>query len=197
MINVNLYSNVRQFWRKPRSEEFKAVQKPRLMQWRRESSTIRIEHPTRIDRARALGYRAKSGYIIVRQKVRRGSRRMPRPVRGRKGKNMAVSDITSGRNLRAIAETRASKHFPNMEVLGSYWVGQDGRSKWFEIILVDPHHPVIKSDHRIKWISNRTEQGRVFRGLTAAGRKYRGLYNKGKGSEKVRPSSRSKGNRNK
>jgi large subunit ribosomal protein L15e len=62
--------------------------------------------------------------------------------------------------------------------------------KWFEVIMVDPHHPVIKSDPKIAWIAGKTHKGRVFRGLTSAGKKGRGLRNKGKGAEKVRPSVR-------
>ena len=176
--------------------EFKEIQRPRLIQWRREKSILRIKRPTRIDRARALGYRAKQGYVVVRTKIRRGSRRMSRPHKGRKGKNLAI-DSTPGRNLRAMAETRTIRKFTNLEVLGSYWVGQDGKSKWFEIIMVDPVHPSIGNDERIKWIRSKKHTRRAFRGLTSAGRKSRGLHNKGKGSEKARPSVRAHGSRNK
>lgn len=197
VIQVNLYKSVRLFWRETKSLEFKTIQKPRLMQWRREQTSERVERPTRIDRARAIGYRAKPGFVVVRTKVRRGGRRMSRPSRGRTGKGLAVSDITPGRNLRSIAETRTARRYTNLEVLGSYWVGQDGKSKWFEVILVDPSHPAIYKDHRIGWIRNKQHTRRVFRGLTSAGRKGRGLQRKGKGSEKARPSNRKHGNRNK
>ncbi|MDH5402594.1 MAG: 50S ribosomal protein L15e [Candidatus Heimdallarchaeota archaeon] len=193
----NLYKNVQLFWRERNSPEFKEIQKPRLMQWRREPTSLRIRRPTRIDRARSLGYKAKPGYVIIRTKVRRGSRRMSRPNRGRTGKNMATSDITSGRNLRNIAETRTSRRYTNLEVLGSYWVGQDGRSKWFEVILVDPQHPSITNDHRVSYISLKENRRRVFRGLTSSGKKQRGLRNKGIGAEKSRPSRNRHGNRNK
>lgn len=196
MIYVTLYQSVRQFWRDPNTIEFKEIQRPRLMQWRREYSVLRIKRPTRIDRARALGYKAKQGYVVVRSKVRRGSRRMSRPHKGRKGKNLAI-DRTPGRNLRTIAETRTIRKFSNLEVLGSYWVGQDGKSKWFEIILVDPVHPSVTNDARISWIKSKKHTRRAFRGLTSAGRKGRGLHNKGKGAEKARPSGRAHGNRNK
>ena len=49
---------------------------------------------------------------------------------------------------------------------------------------------MIKSDRKINWICDSTHKGRVFRGLTSAGRKSRGLRNKGKGAEKIRPSIR-------
>ncbi len=192
---MNLYKNVRDFWRNRNSNEFKEIQRPRLIQWRREPTILRVNRPLRIDRARSLGYKAKPGYVIVRAKVRRGARRMSRPTRGRsRGVNLAV-DKTSGRNLRWIAETRASRKYTNLEVLGSYWVGQDGRSKWFEIILVDPVHPAIVNDHRISWIFKKNNTRRVFRGLTSAGKRSRGLNRKGFGAEKARPSLRRHGRR--
>lgn len=192
---MNLYKEVANFWKKRSSQAFKDAQKPRLIQWRREETTTRVQRPLRIDRARALGYKAKPGYVIVRTKVRRGARRMQRPNRGRsRGKNLAV-DKTSGRNLRWMAETRTSRKYTNLEVLGSYWVGQDGKDKWFEIILVDPVHPSIIADHRINWMRKKVQQGRTYRGLTSAGRRARGLHNKGFGAEKARPSLRAHGRR--
>ena len=68
-------------------------------------------------------------------------------------------------------------------------VGEDGKHKFFEVILVDPHHPVIVNDPKIKWINEVQHTGRVYRGLTSAGRKTRGLRKKGIGTEKVRPST--------
>jgi large subunit ribosomal protein L15e len=54
--------------------------------------------------------------------------------------------------------------------------------------MVDPHHPVILSDPKISWINEVQHTGRVHRGLTSAGKKSRGLRNKGIGAEKARPS---------
>ena len=75
--------------------------------------------------------------------------------------------------MRAIAERRAAKKYRNLEVLNSYFVKDNGVYKYFEIILVDPKHPQIRSDKDINWICNK--RGRVFRGLTYAGRKARGI----------------------
>ncbi|MCX8169996.1 MAG: ribosomal protein L15e, partial [Candidatus Methanomethyliaceae archaeon] len=77
------------------------------------------------------------------------------------------------------AEERAARKYPNMNVLASYWVASDGRFSWYEVILVDPNHPSIKSDKDLAWITNPSQRSRVFRGLTPAGRKSRGLYVKG------------------
>lgn len=84
-----------------------------------------------------------------------------------------------------------------MEVLNSYWVGEDGKHKWFEIILVDPSHPVIASDPNLNWITKKTHTGRAERGLTSVGKKGRGLKTKGVGSEKIRPSIRANQSRGK
>jgi large subunit ribosomal protein L15e len=114
--------------------------------------------------------------------------RKVRPRSGRRPKRMGVKKFKPAKSIRLIAEERAARKFPNLEVLNSYWVGEDGRSKWFEIILVDPSHPSIKADADINWICQKQNYRRVFRSLTAAGKKVRGLTGKGKGSEKVRPS---------
>jgi large subunit ribosomal protein L15e len=103
---------------------------------------------------------------------------------------MGVAKFKPAKSLRLIAEERTAKKFPNLEVLNSYWVGEDGRSKWFEIIMVDPNHPVIKTDKDVNWITQKQHKRRVFRSLTSAGKKVRSLRRKGKGAEKVRPSKR-------
>jgi len=184
-----LYHYLRLAWKRP-DTGFGSPQWHRLLEWRKGSSIVRVRRPTRPDRARALGYKAKQGFIIVRVRVRRGSMRKPRPRSGRKPKGLGVSKITPRKNLQRIAEERAARKFPNLEVLNSYWVGQDGLYKYYEVIMVDPHHPAIRNDPHINWICQPQHKGRVFRGLTSAGKKSRGLRNKGKGAEKVRPSNR-------
>ena len=185
-----MYKYVGKFWKNRNSPEFKALQRDRLIVWRKEGTTVRVEHPTRIDRARALGYKAKQGYVVVRIKIRRTRLRKSRPSQGRKTKGQAVRKIQPGKSFRWIAEERVARRYPNLEVLNSYPVGEDGRYKWFEVILVDPFNPSIKNDPKINWICNPANKGRVFRGLTSAGKKSRGLSRKGTGTEKIRPSLR-------
>jgi len=57
------------------------------------------------------------------------------------------------------------------------------------VILLDPEHGAIKNDDDLNWICEDSQENRVFRGLTSAGRRARGLQNRGKGAEKVRPST--------
>ena len=184
----SMYAYIREMWKRPWDGIVGKLMWERLQKWRREPAVVRIERPTRLDRARALGYKAKQGVIVVRVRVRRGGRRASRPNKGRKVGNLMVSRKTPKKNLQWIAEERANRKYPNMEVLNSYWVGEDGRYKWFEVILIDRSHPSILSDPQLSQIAK--QRGRVFRGLTSAGRKARGLRRKGKGAEKIRPSLR-------
>jgi len=160
----------------------------RGIKYRKGKSVERVERPTKLHRARTLGYKAKQGYIIVRARIRKGGMHKVRPKRGRKPRAMGVSKYTTGKNLQWVAEERVQRKYPNMEVLNSYKVYTDGRSWYYEVILVDPSHPAIKADPKINWICEAPHKRRVSRGLTSSGRKARGLHKKGWGSEKTRPS---------
>jgi len=143
-----------------RSPEYKA----RLIKWRKEPTVLRIERPTNLVSARTRGYRAKQGYVMVRVRIKKGKRKREKPNKGRKpskyGRFFSVH-----KSLQNIAEERAGKKFRGLEVLNSYWVGEDGVSKFFEIILADP-----------KLTGLPLQKGRAFRSLTRTGRKHRGLY---------------------
>jgi large subunit ribosomal protein L15e len=184
------YKYIAEEWAKPEKSFVEELMRQRLIEWRKQNTVTRIERPTRLDRARKLGYKAKQGFVIARTRVRRGNLRKIRPKAGRRPKRMGVKKFKPAKSLRLIAEERTARKFPNLEVLNSYWVGEDGRSKWFEVILVDPHSPSIKNDNDINWITEPQHKRRVFRSLTSAGKKIRSLRNKGTGAEKVRPSKR-------
>ena len=194
-----VYQHVREIWRRPmdRNNPLREVQRLRLIEYRKGPAITRVDKPTRIDRARSLGYKAKPGFIVVRARVRRGGLRKRRIRKGRRPKHRGVKKITMAKNIQRIAEERVARRYPNMEVLNSYWIGQDGRYKYYEVILVDPHHPAIKNDPDINWICSNKHKGRAFRGLTSAGKRGRGLHNKGKGAEKLRPSLAAHDNRGK
>jgi len=185
---MGMYKKVRELWKKPK-KNMPELWKERLIAWRKENSTVKLERPTRIDRARSLGYKAKQGFIIVRQRVPRGGHTRPQIKKGRRPKRYGTR-LTLSKNYQQIAEERAQRNFKNLVVLNSYWVAEDGRYYWYEIIFVDPHHPVIRSDKNINWICEKKHHSRVFHGKTSAGRKSRGLRKKGKGTEKARPSRR-------
>jgi large subunit ribosomal protein L15e len=140
----------------------------------------RASRPSRPDKARRLGYKAKQGYVIYRVRVRRGGRKKPVPKGATYGKptNQGVNQLKYQRSLKATAEERVGRRCANLRVLNSYWINQDSTYKYYEVILVDPQHKAIRRDPRISWIVNPVHKHRESRGLTATGKKSRGL-NKG------------------
>jgi large subunit ribosomal protein L15e len=182
------YKYIAEAWQHPDKSYVRDLNWGRLIDWRREPVFTRVERPTRLDRARALGYRAKQGFVVVRTRVRKGSLHKHRFTGGRKPRARGLNKITLDKPLQQVAEERVSRHYPNLRVLSSYWVASDGQRHYYEVILVDPHHPVIESDPKINWICDPTQKGRADRGLTSAGKRGRGLRKKGLGAEHVRPS---------
>ena len=172
MVKTKLKAAVR---KKMRTKEGKAILRNRLIQWRKQHTVERIDKPTNPSRARSLGYKAKKGIVMARVRVKKGGRRRRLYGRGgRKPKKAGLVRFTP-KSLQWIAEERAVKRFPNMEVLNSYYAGDDGKHKWYEVIFVDPQHPAIKRDKNLKWIATPANKKRVLRGLTSAGKKARGL----------------------
>ena len=179
---------VRDAWKKPK-QNMPELWRERLIAWRREPVTVRVERPTRIDRARSLGYKAKPGIIVVRQRVKRGGRKREQRKAGRRSKTQRRVKIV-GKNYRQVCEERVQKKYQNCEVLNSYWVAKDGNFVWYEVIMLDRDHPQIIKDKKLGFVAKPAHKGRVFRGKTSAGKKARGLRNKGKGAEKIRPGQR-------
>ncbi|MEW6748744.1 MAG: 50S ribosomal protein L15e [Candidatus Micrarchaeota archaeon] len=142
---------------KERDADYRA----KVISWRAGPAMVKVEKPSNIARARRLGYQAKQGYIVVRARVDKGRRARRRPMGGRKHKNYHVFEQPQISH-QAIVEQRVNRIYKNMEVLNSYWVGEDGNYKFYEVILADPAKPSVN-------ISSVIRQGKAFRGLTSAG----------------------------
>lgn len=186
---MGVYKFLQKLWKNPRRDN--PEYRNHLIEWRKGNSIERIEKPTRIDRARSLGYKAKQGVVMARVRITMGGRKRETTHQGRKPGNLGKTKYSTKKNLQTIAEERVSRKFPNLRVVNSYQVGADGKHKWFEIIMIDIGHPQILTDRQLAPIAASNNRGRVQRGLTSAGKKGRGLRNKGKGTEKIRPSIRS------
>lgn len=183
-MTKGLYHYLGESWKNPDA----ALLRERMMQWRRENSIVKVERPLRIDKARMLGYSAKKGFVVARVRILRGGRKREK-VNARRRTKRKTNRKTLKMNYRWIAELRAARRFSNLEVLNSYWIGKDGEHYFYEVILVDPERAEIINDRKINWICNKENRGRVFRGLTSAGKKARGLWSKSR-NLKVRPSGR-------
>jgi large subunit ribosomal protein L15e len=186
-----LYYYLREAWKKPD----KKILRERMIEWRRSRVFTKVEKPLRLDRARALGYKDKKGFVLIRVRVKRGGHKRPRPNKGRRGKRLHTR-----KNLKMsykwIAEQRVEKKYKNLVVLNSYQIGKDGINYFYEVICVDPSKPEIKNDKTINWVCNPVNQKRTMKGLTSAGKKSRGLRSKHP-ANKSRPSVRAGGRKGK
>ena len=169
-----LYKYENRAWKTLDDASMKELTRQRHMKWRRQPAIVRTEKPLRLSRARALGYKAKQGFVIIRVRVRRGGLRKVAPKGGRRQRHMGVTKFTPKKSMKRIAEERGNKKFPNLEVVNSYWVGEDGQSKWFEVILVDKTQLTVDERSRLLGKTPR----RTYRGLTSTGKNSRGLIKK-------------------
>ena len=118
--------------------------------WRNQNAVTRVEKPSRIARARRLGYKAKQGIIVIRMRVGTGGMRKQRPRGGRRPKHLGVTKIKADVSMKQVAERRVLERYPNMKLLGSYFLYKDGMHYWFEVVLADPSHPRIAKDKEIR-----------------------------------------------
>jgi len=122
----------------------------RIVGWRKQDAVTRIDKPSRIQRARRLGYKAKQGIVVVRMRVGTGGMRKQRPRGGRRPKHLGVTRIKADVSMKQVAERRVLERYPNMKLLGSYFVYKDGMHYWFEVILADKAHPRIAKDKELR-----------------------------------------------
>ncbi|KAG6780657.1 hypothetical protein POTOM_013524 [Populus tomentosa] len=260
-LEKGAYKYVSELWRKKQSDVMRFLQRVRCWEYRQHPSIVRVTHPTRPDKARRLGYKAKqlsfarvissemcerldaysffpwrvhtyndgtllqtsdikiidhptkwahalldsffsqSDSVLVEFViliVRRGGRKRPVPKGIVYGKptNQGVTQLKFQRSKRSVAEERAGRKLGGLRVLNSYWINEDSTYKYFEVILVDVAHNAIRNDPRINWLCNPVHKHRELRGLTSAGKKYRGLRGRGHLHHKARPSRRANWKRN-
>merc|ERR1712178_519855 len=163
---MGAYKYLEEFWRKKQSDVVRFILRVRSWEYRQLPVIHKAQRPSRPDKARKLGYKRKQGYVVYRIRIRRGGRK--RQVHKGCGYGKPVN-----------------------QGLNSYWVGQDAVFKFYEVILVDPHHKAIRRDPRISWICSAKHSYRERRGLTSTGKKSRGLRLKGHRATKRRPTVRS------
>jgi len=179
-----MYQHIRKAWKKPDKARLREL----MIEWRKGNRITKIDRPTRIDRARSLGYKAKKGFIIARVVLKRGGRSKTIINKKRRTTRQTVR-LVLGMNYKWVAEQRAERKFKNLVVLNSYPLAKDGKYAFYEVILVDPQRPEIQSDKQMKPFISKKNTKRAFRGLTSSAKKSRGHRHKSP-ELKVRPSLR-------
>ena len=168
---MGLAKYLRMAWRKP---DVKLLRE-RMIEWRKGGAITKVDKPLRLDRARALGYKAKKGVVVVRVRIKRGGHKRSRPNKARRTKRLHIRKNLR-MNYKEISETRVARKYNNMEVLNSYQIGKDGMHYFYEVILVDRVAPSIVTDKELGPFV-RAPKKRALRGLTSAGKKARGQRN--------------------
>jgi large subunit ribosomal protein L15e len=144
-----LYSEIGKTWQKVFHEKAGDIS-TRAIKLRKGPTIERLERPSRLDRARMLGYKAKEGVVVVRIKVSRGGMRRQRPSSGRRPKHLGVLKMKSDEPVQGVAERRVGEKFPNLKLLGSYIFYKDGKHAWYECVLIDPQNPSISKDYNYR-----------------------------------------------
>lgn len=171
-LNKYLSKIFQKEWKAEKDEnyDYDSIMKTKEFEFRNtENSVVRVEKPSNLVSARQVGYKAKQGIFVVRAKVRKGHGTYSRPKNKRRPKRQGQAKLTRKKSIRAIAEERASKKYENAEVLGSYKVGEDGRTHYYEVVLADRVASTIKNDKELSFLS-KNQQGRAERGKTFAGK---------------------------
>merc|ERR1719253_1460196 len=124
---MTAYRYLEELWRKKQSDVMRFLLRIRAWEYRQLPKVWRATGPTRVDKARRLGYKAKQGYSVWRVAVRRGGRKRPngKGIVYGKPKHQGINQLKFARSLRSVAEERVGRFAMNMRVLNSYWVNQD------------------------------------------------------------------------
>merc|ERR1712142_1209171 len=176
-FKMGAYKYMQEIYRKKQSDVLRFLLRIRAWQYRHLNKIHRAPRPTRPEKARRLGYKAKQGYVIYRIRIRRGGRKRPVAKGCTYGKPVThgVNHLKSKRNHQAMAEAKCGRALSSLALLNSYWIAQDATYKYYECIMVDRHHKAIRRDPSINWIVSFKHKHRECRGLTSAGKKGRGL----------------------
>lgn len=74
---MGAYKYLEELWRKKQSDVMNFILRLRTWEYRQLGVIHRASRPSRPDKARKLGFKAKEGYVIYRTRVRRGGRKRP------------------------------------------------------------------------------------------------------------------------
>ena len=74
---------IEELWKKKQSDVLRFLMRVRCWEFRQLPGIVRLHRPSRPDKARRMGFKAKQGYVVYRVRVRRGGRKRPvHKVRG-------------------------------------------------------------------------------------------------------------------
>ena len=119
---MGAYKYLEEIWKKKQSDLMRFVLRMRTWEYRQLPAIHRCSRPSRPEKARKLGYKAKQGFVVYRVRIRRGGRKKPvrKGIINGKPKSQGVIGLKMKKSLRAVAEQRVGKKLGNLRVLNSY-----------------------------------------------------------------------------
>ena len=74
---MGAYKYLEEIWKKKQSDLMRFVLRMRTWEYRQLPAIHRCSRPSRPEKARKVGYKAKQGYVVYRVRIRRGGRKKP------------------------------------------------------------------------------------------------------------------------
>merc|ERR1712230_283718 len=105
---MGAYKYMEELYKKKQSDVLRFLLRVRCWEYRQLPVVHRATKPSRPDKARRLGYKAKQGFVIYRIRVRRGGRKRPnyKGVVYGKPVHRGINHLKWERNHRSLAEER-------------------------------------------------------------------------------------------
>lgn len=116
---MGAYRYIQELYRKKQSDVLRYLLRIRVWQYRQLTKLVRTPRPSRPDKARRLGYKAKQGFVIYRIRVRRGGRKRPVPKGCTYGKpkSHGINELKPYRCLQSVAEVSVFFSFSYIKLL--------------------------------------------------------------------------------
>jgi large subunit ribosomal protein L15e len=77
LVSALFLQYVEELWRKKQSDVLRFLLRVRCWEFRQLPGIVRLSRPSRPDKARRMGFKAKQGFCVYRVRVRRGGRKRP------------------------------------------------------------------------------------------------------------------------
>lgn len=112
-VNMGAYRYIQELYRKKQSDVLRYLLRIRVWQFRQLTKLVRSPRPSRPDKARRLGFKAKQGFVIYRVRVRRGGRKRPVPKGCTYGKpkSHGINELKPYRCLQSVAEVSNNLYY--------------------------------------------------------------------------------------
>merc|ERR1712127_589265 len=120
-FTMGAYKYLEELWKKKQSDLMRFVLRVRAWEYRQLPCIHRCQRSSRADKAR-------KGCVYG------------------KPRNHGIRKLKKEQTHKNIAEQRVGRVASNLRVLNSYWVSQDASNKFYEVIMVDPHHKAIRQN---------------------------------------------------